>query len=109
MAPVSSPARPGPYVHELLQYLVHAPQTGLRGTELGGFAWPDYLIQLFAAFLDRAHTDPVYVPFDSSGWLPLLLAAAGWPVNCEVSHPQIARIFSLFAFLWRLEAECTFG
>jgi len=95
-------------IHALLNHIGHASQAGLRGTEMAGV--PDYLIRLILCLLgDRKKNDPVYVPFDSSGWLPLFLAAHGWPVSCELTNPQIARIISLFALLGDWDVSVRLG
>jgi type I restriction enzyme M protein len=87
------------YARALLRFLVHAPQTGLRRSALGYFAWPDYLAPLLTALMGKPSEQPVYCPFDSSGWMPLLLADAGWSVDCELANSQAARILLLFASL----------
>ena len=97
------------YTQAFLNYLVHAPQTGLRRAEVGIFTWPDYLALLFPALLGRMPDDPVYIPFDSSGWLSILLAAAGWSVDCELRNAQTARVILLFAFLGDWKVACPFG
>jgi type I restriction enzyme M protein len=88
----------------LLAFMMRAPQTGLRRTEVGSYVWPEYLARLFLALMGKPAGKPVYVPYDSSGWLPLLLADSGWAVETEIRNEQIARIFGLFGYLadWKL-------
>ncbi|HEX5958364.1 MAG TPA: N-6 DNA methylase [Hyphomicrobiaceae bacterium] len=91
----------------ILAFMMRAPQTGLRRTEVGAYVWPEYLAELFPALLGKPTGKPVYVPYDSSGWLPLLLAESGWAVDTEIRNKQIARIFGLFGYLagWKLTAH----
>lgn len=106
-APVASARLAKEYFSALLNFLAHAPQTGLRRTDVGHFTWPDHLGRLFTALLGKPSGKPIYVPFESSGWLPLMLAEAGWPVDCELRNTQVARIFMLFGFLagWNVTAH----
>jgi type I restriction enzyme M protein len=91
----------------LLEFLAFAPQTGMRDTSLGYFRWPPYLAPLIKGLLGPPSQDPIYCPFDSSGWLPLLLAESGWVVRCETANLQAARVQMLFAFLgeWELKSH----
>ena len=91
----------------LLNILVSAPQWGGRSVALGHFTWTEYLPDLLIRLLGKPRTDPVYCPYESSGWMPLLLARAGWSVDCELPDPQIARVLLLFAFLnnWKIRAR----
>jgi type I restriction enzyme M protein len=88
----------------LLAFMMRAPQTGLRRTEVGSYIWPEYLARLFLALLGKPSGRQVYVPYDSSGWLPLLVAESGWAVESEIRNEQLARIFGLFGYLadWKL-------
>lgn len=95
------------FAQSFLEFLAYAPQTGMRQTTLGYFRWPDYLAPLLGKLLGKPDEEPVYCPFDSSGWMPLFLAQAGWRMRCEVANSQTARILTLFAFIggWELETH----
>lgn len=107
VAPILKGPSSRDYMAALLGFLAHAPQLGFRRTDIGHAAWPEYLDRLFGALLERSRNRSVYVPFDSSGWLALLLASRGLKVACEVASEQTARVFTLFAFVaeWPLEVR----
>jgi type I restriction enzyme M protein len=105
--PVIASPKAAEYVRSLIDFLVYAPQTGLRHTPVGYFKWPDYLAPLLQGLLGKPGKQRLYCPLDSSGWMPLMLAAAGWKVDCEVANDQSARVFKLLAFAagWDLGAR----
>lgn len=94
------------FARSLLNIVVHAPGD-TRQTSLGYYPWPDYLGRLSIALLGRPSDEAIYCPFASSGWMPVLLADAGWTVHCELPKTQAARIQLLFADLCggKLEAH----
>ena len=91
----------------LLHYFAYGVQTGLRHTELGEFKLPPFLKSLVKGLLDPRPNETVYCPFESSGWLPLMLAADGWTVYSEVQNQQAARVLALFSRLgrWNLDVH----
>jgi type I restriction enzyme M protein len=95
------------HAEAMLKFLVHAPQTDFRHAPVGYFKWPEDLGLLCTGLLGKPSSHPLYCPFDSSGWLPLLLARAGWTVMCEVTNAQAARVLMLFAYIggWKLTAR----
>ena len=105
--PILSSKKGEAFARALLQFLVYAPQTGMRRTPLGEFKVPEYLAPLLCRLLGDPDKDALYCPFDSSGWMPLLLAEAGWSVDCELKNAQAARVLLLFAFVgnWKLKAH----
>lgn len=107
VAPIMAGQSGREFMAALLTFLAHAPQLGFRRTDIGHSAWPDYLDLLFKSLLDQPRNQSVYVPFDSSGWLALLLASGGTKVACELRSQQTARVFSLFAYLagWPVEVR----
>ena len=95
-------------VSGLLNILVSAPQlSGGRSLAPAHFTSAGYLSDLLIRLLGKPSAEPVYCPYESSSWMPLSLAKAGWPVDCELSDPQVARVLLLFASInnWKIRVR----
>ncbi len=95
------------FMSPLLDFLAFAPQTGLRRTEIGQSKFSETLPNLFLELIEATPSSTHYIPFDSSSWLPLLMARNGCNVFCELQSAQSARISALFASLakWPLDVR----
>ncbi|CAN2536302.1 hypothetical+protein [Methylocapsa aurea] len=60
---------------------------------------PDFLEPLVSHLIKAAKPSDLYVPFESSGWLPLMLAARGHRVFSDIQNAEVAYLIQLLAFL----------
>lgn len=67
------------------------------------------LYPLLAELIGKATKERIYIPYDSSAWLAVLIAEHGGHVDCDVRHLQTARILRLATFILNWDMELKLG